>query len=70
MLTGLTKAEGGVEEMLTLADKGGRGGLDPPGLAVIICEKPLRPTEFYIANLGCLKFRAELDTMLEMKTIY
>ena len=28
--TGLTKGEGGVGEMLTMADKGERGGLDPP----------------------------------------
>ena len=27
--------------MLTMADKGGRGGLDPPFLADIICEQPL-----------------------------
>ena len=26
--------------MLTVADKGGRGGLDPPFLADIICEQP------------------------------
>ena len=30
MLTGLTKGGGGVGEMLTTADEGGRGGLDPP----------------------------------------
>ena len=41
MLTGLTKGGGGVGEMLTMADKGGRGGLDPPFLADIICEQPL-----------------------------
>ena len=28
--------------MLTMADKGARGGLDPPFLADIICEQPLR----------------------------
>ena len=27
--------------MLTMADKGGRGGPDPPFLADIICEQPL-----------------------------
>ena len=27
--------------MLTMADIGGRGGLDPPFLADIICEQPL-----------------------------
>ena len=27
--------------MLTLPDKGGRGGMDPPILADIICEQPL-----------------------------
>ena len=27
--------------MLTMADKGGRRGLDPPFLADIICEQPL-----------------------------
>ena len=31
----------GVGEMLTMADKGRRGGLDPPFLADIICEQPL-----------------------------
>ena len=43
MLTKLTKRGGGVGEMLTIADKGGRGGLDPPSpfLADIICEQPL-----------------------------
>ena len=28
-------------EMLTMADKGGEGGLDPLFLADIICEQPL-----------------------------
>ena len=38
---------GGVGEMLTLADKGGRGGLDPLFLADIMCEQPLnRPGVF------------------------
>ena len=41
MLSGLKKGGGGVGEMLTMADKGGRGVLDPPFLADIICEKPL-----------------------------
>ena len=42
MLTWLTKGEGKVKEMLTLADEGGRGGQDPPSfLADIICEQPL-----------------------------
>ena len=27
--------------MLTMADKGGRGSLDPPFFADIICEQPL-----------------------------
>ena len=36
----MTKGGGGVGEMLTMADKGGRGGLDPPFLADIICEQP------------------------------
>ena len=30
MLTGLTKGGVGVGEMLTMADRGGRVGLDPP----------------------------------------
>ena len=42
--------------MLTMADKGGRGGLDPPFLDDIICEQPLirpgvavdnRPSQFF-----------------------
>ena len=37
----LTKGGGGVREMLTLADEGGRWGLDPPFLADIICEQSL-----------------------------
>ena len=41
MLTGLTKGGWGVGEMLTMADKGWRGVLDPPLLADIICEQPL-----------------------------
>ena len=28
--------------MLTMADKRGRGGLDPPILADLICEQPLK----------------------------
>ena len=40
MLTWLTK---GVGEVLTLADKGGSGGMDPPPFfADIICEQPIR----------------------------
>ena len=42
MLTKLTEGGGGVGEMLTMADKGGRGGLDPPFLGDLICEQPLR----------------------------
>ena len=41
MLTKLTKGRGGVEEMLTMADKGGRRDWTPPFLADIICEQPL-----------------------------
>ena len=43
MLTWLTKGEGElrVEKMPTLADKGGRGGIDPPFSADIIGEEPL-----------------------------
>ena len=41
MLTGLTKGGGGVGEMLTMADEGGRGGLDSPFLADIFFEQPL-----------------------------
>ena len=41
MLAGLTKGVVGVGEMLTMADKGGRGGGIPPFLADIICEQPL-----------------------------
>ena len=39
----LTLDEGGVgaREMLTMADKGGRRGLDPLIFAGIICEQPL-----------------------------
>ena len=37
-----------VGEMLTMAYKGGRGGLDPPFLADIICEQPLRDQVFVI----------------------
>ena len=32
--------------MLTMADKGGRGGLDPPIFADIICEQPLSPVQY------------------------
>ena len=31
----------GVRQMLMLAEEGGRGGLDPPFLADVICEQPL-----------------------------
>ena len=41
MLTWLTKGKEEVGEMLTLADKGGRGVLTPPFLADKICEQPL-----------------------------
>ena len=37
----LTKGGGGVGELLTMADKGGRGVWTPPLLADIICEEPL-----------------------------
>ena len=46
MLTGLIKGGGGVGEMLTMGDEGGRGGLDPPFLADIICEQPLTTDTF------------------------
>ena len=36
----------GVGEMLTMCDKGRRGGLDPAIFADIICEQPLIPTFF------------------------
>ena len=44
-MTNAEKADKGgrrVGEMLTMADKGESGGLDPPFLADIICEQPLR----------------------------
>ena len=41
MLTMADEGGVGVGEMLTLADKGGRRGVDPPFLADIICEQPL-----------------------------
>ena len=41
---------GVVGEMLTLADKSGRGGLDPPFLAEIICEQPLVKRESEIVS--------------------
>ena len=44
MLTGLTKRIGGVGEMLTMADEGGRGVLTPQFSADIICEQPLIAT--------------------------
>ena len=62
MLTRLTKGRGGFgkcwlrrgkrggEKMLTMADEGGRVGLDPPYLADIICEQPLY-TYYLIASL-------------------
>ena len=34
------KGEGGVGEMLTLVDKGGRGGLKPPFSVDKFCEQP------------------------------
>ena len=42
MLSKLTEGAGGVGEMLIMADKGGKGCLDPPFLADIICEQPLK----------------------------
>ena len=41
MLKKLSGTWRGVGEMLTLADKERRGGLDPSFLADIICEQPL-----------------------------
>ena len=38
----MKKEGGGVGDILTMADKGGKVGLDPPFLADIICEQPLR----------------------------
>ena len=36
--------------MLTMADKGGSGGLDPPFLADIICEQPLTRSSHKYSN--------------------
>ena len=47
MLTGLTKGRGGVGEMLTIADNGGRG-VSPPFLDDIICEQPPTSYRLYI----------------------
>ena len=33
--------------MLTMADEGGRGGLDAPFLADIICEQPLNKLDYH-----------------------
>ena len=48
----MTKGGGGVGKMLAIADKGGRGGLDPPPfLAYIIFEQPLiRQLEFLVSS--------------------
>ena len=40
MLTLADKQWRGVGEMLTMADKGGRGSPDPTFMAAIICEQP------------------------------
>ena len=59
MLTRLTKVGGGVGEMLTMADKGGREGLDPPFLADIIWEQPFTQRKTTISNFpwAYLSFR-------------
>ena len=36
--------------MLKMADEGGRGGLDPPFLAYIICEQPLTTNLFVLTK--------------------
>ena len=40
--------------MLTLGEKGGRGGLDSPFLADIICEQPLTIVQTLITTLFAL----------------
>ena len=75
MLTKLTRKKGGgVGQMLTLADKGGRGGRGnahigiqrgergsgPPFLADIICEQPLI-WQKYIIVIQCESHRHYLD---------
>ena len=40
--------------MLTMADKGGREGLDPPFLADIICGQPLVRDLFLFGPIGSL----------------
>ena len=44
ILTIANEGGGGGGEMLTMADKFGRGGLDPPILTEIICEQSLIAT--------------------------
>ena len=38
--------------MLTMAEKVGKGGLDPPILADIICEQPLNQTDACLHKKG------------------
>ena len=59
----------GVGEMLTMADKEGRGGLDPPFLADIICEKPLTTTKYTKALPLQTRFQSSLmDYILSINT--
>ena len=55
MLTGLTKVGGEVWEMLTMANKGGRGVCPPPPfLDDIICEQPLSATSLFSILPDCV----------------
>ena len=68
MLNLLTKGEGGVGEMLTVDDKGGRRGLGPPFLADIICEQPL--IAVVIKRPSVLWAQIERDTQtLQLNTL-
>ena len=51
MLTKADEGEGGVSQMLTIADGGGRGVHEPLILAEIICEEPLNAVRIFTVHL-------------------
>ena len=51
--------------MLTLAEEGGRGGLDPPFLIYIVCEQTLSFTLItLLAGVGKILFRKKKKYIL------
>ena len=61
MLTSLTKGDGRVSQLLTIADKGGRGlGQPPPNMADIISEQSLIANKIVESEMSHLQIGKKL----------